>query len=58
MGRRSVRTYVRDFFTNWGRSEEGYGTKLRLTIRNRTLAAVHGFSGKEFCCGHLGEAGC
>jgi hypothetical protein len=58
MGRRSVRSYVRDFFANWRTSEEHLGRKAVLAIRNRLRATGHGFTGKGFCCGHHGEPGC
>jgi len=58
MGHRNVRSYVRDFFANWRDSEDGFGTKVWLTARNRAIAAGHFLSGKGWCCGHHGEPGC
>jgi hypothetical protein len=45
---------VRSFFTNWSTYEGSFGTKLRLTARNR-FRAVFLLKG---CCGHPGEPGC
>jgi hypothetical protein len=58
MGRRNVRSYVRDFLANWRDSEDDFGTKLWLTARHRAIAAGHFLSGKGWCCGHHGEPGC
>ena len=52
--RPGVGDYVRQFFTNWRDYEAGTGTKLWLTLKNRSRAAIT-FKG---CCGHHGEPGC
>ncbi len=46
--------HVRNAFTNWREYEAPVGTKLWLTVRNRTRAT---FSSAQ-CCGHPGEPGC
>lgn len=58
MGRRGIRTYVRDFFANWRGSQDDFGTKVWLTVRNRAIAAGHFLTGEGWCCGHHGEPGC
>lgn len=58
MGRRNVRSYVRDFFANWRDSDDDFGTKAWLAVRHRAIAAGHFLSGKGWCCGHHGEPGC
>jgi hypothetical protein len=52
--RRGLGEYVRQFFTNWEESDEPIGRKVKLTARNRLIAAglMRG------CCGHYGEPGC
>ena len=54
MGRLSdeLRDHARSFFTNWREYEGPFGTKVRLTLRNRVRALTKG------CCGHPGEPGC
>ena len=42
------------FFTNWREYDGPFGTKLRLTLRNRTRAVLL----LKGCCGHPGEPGC
>lgn len=58
MAGRSVRTYVTDFFANWRHSEDRFGTKVWLTVKNRAIAGGHFITGKGLCCGHHGEPGC
>jgi hypothetical protein len=58
MEKRSARAYVRDFFSNWRTYDAGLATKLRLTVKNRSLAAGHFLTGKGWCCGNHGEPGC
>jgi hypothetical protein len=48
----SFRYHLRSFFTNWREYEGPFGTKVRLTLRNRIRALTRG------CCGHPGEPGC
>jgi hypothetical protein len=48
----SFRYHLRSFFTNWREYEGPFGTKVRLTLRNRVRALTRG------CCGHPGEPGC
>lgn len=55
MARRTFGHYVRDFFTNWNEYEGPALKKLRLTARNRAIAASWLRKG---CCGHPGEPGC
>jgi hypothetical protein len=52
---RSVRQYVRDFFTNWSGSDAPLTTKVARTFKNRARASVPPF---RWCCGHPGEPGC
>lgn len=51
--RDQLREHAAMFFTNW--RQPGYTTaqKLRLTIKNRSLALVRGG-----CCGNHGQPGC
>jgi hypothetical protein len=51
---RGVRSYARQFFTNWGDSKDPLAKKLALTFRNRAIA----FGSLKGCCGHPGEPGC
>jgi hypothetical protein len=46
--------HVGNFFTNWREYDAPFGTKLRLTMRNRLKAT---FTTRQ-CCGHPGEPGC
>ncbi|HZP90354.1 MAG TPA: hypothetical protein VFC04_05085 [Actinomycetota bacterium] len=48
------RRSARLLFTNWSSSEEPFGRKLRLALRNRWRATVL----LKGCCGHPGEPGC
>ena len=45
---------IRWFFTNWREYDAPVGTKLALTVRNRTKAL---FSRTQ-CCGNHGQPGC
>jgi hypothetical protein len=45
---------IRWFFTNWHEYDAPVGTKLALTMRNRTKAL---FSRTQ-CCGNHGQPGC
>jgi hypothetical protein len=49
-----LREHGRNFFSNWRTYDASFGTKLRLTVRNRMKAL---FSRAQ-CCGHTGEPGC
>ena len=51
---RPLAEHARNFFTNWREYEAPLGTKLGLTLRNRTRAL---FSRAQ-CCGHPGQPGC
>ena len=51
---RLLAEHARNFFTNWREYEAPLGTKLGLTLRNRTRAL---FSRAQ-CCGHPGQPGC
>ncbi len=51
---RLVGEHARNFFTNWRTYEAPFGTKLRLTLRNRLRAT---FSLAQ-CCGRPGQPGC
>jgi hypothetical protein len=44
--------HARSFFTNWATYDASFGTKVRLTVRNRTRALRRG------CCGNHGQPGC
>jgi len=52
--REQLRYRVRSFFTNWREYDGPFGTKVWLTLRNRTRSIVT-FKG---CCGHAGQPGC
>ena len=51
---REAKRHLMNFFTNWREYDAPFGTKVRLTVRNRVRAT---FS-KQQCCGHTGEPGC
>lgn len=53
-----LRRRARDFFTNWGESDDPVLTKLGKTVVNRTISTGRTLSGKGGCCGHYGEPGC
>jgi hypothetical protein len=46
--------HIQNAFTNWREYDAPFGTKVRLTVRNRVRAT---FS-KQQCCGRTGEPGC
>jgi len=46
--------HIRQFFTNWREYDAPIGTKLALTVRNRSKAL---FSRAQ-CCGNDGQPGC
>ena len=49
-----LRYHGRSFFTNWREYEGPFGTKVRLTLRNRWRSIVL----LKGCCSHPGEPGC
>ena len=49
-----LRSYGRAFFTNWSAYDAPFLTKVGLTLKNRTRAAVT----LKGCCGNHGQPGC
>jgi hypothetical protein len=52
--RERLRYHGRSFFTNWREFEGPFGTKVWLTLKNRTRSIVT----LKGCCGHAGQPGC
>jgi hypothetical protein len=52
--RLTSRDIILGFFTNWREYEGSWGSKITLTLKNRTKAFVT----LKGCCGNYGEPGC